>query len=155
MGIEVETVELPEQPALCVRFRTSMDKIKDDIGRSYGAIFAQIGKAGAVPAGEPLALYYDVEMDPSNIDVETCMPVAGEVEGEGEVTYCVLPGGRFVSTVHRGPYETMEQTYVELFAYLKENGLALTGPTREVYLTDPSQLQRPEDNLTRILFPVR
>ena len=154
MGIEVETVELPDQPALCVRFRTSMDKIQDDIGRSYGAIFAQLGKAGGIPAGPPLALYYDMGMNPGDFEMETCAPVAGEVPGEGEVVFRVLPGGKFLQTMHRGPYDTLEQTYEALFAYLKDNGLELTGPTREVYLTDPSQVERPEDNLTRILFPL-
>jgi effector-binding domain-containing protein len=152
MSIEVETVELPDQPALCVRFRTSMQKIKDDIGLTYGAIFAQLGKAGGIPAGPPLALYYD--MDPNDFEMETCVPVASEIPGDGEVVSCVLPGGQFLSTMHHGPYETMEPTYEALFAHMKENGLELTGPTREVYLTDPSQLERPEDNLTRILFPV-
>ena len=154
MDIEVETVELQDQPALCVRFRTSMDKITDDIGRTYGAIFAQLGKAGGIPVGPPLALYYDMNMNRDDFEMETCVPVVSKVPGAGEVVFRVLPGGKFLSTMHRGPYDTMEPTYEALFAHMKENGLELTGPTREVYLTDPSQLERPEDNLTQILFPL-
>lgn len=150
----VETVELPDQPALCVRFRTTMEKITEDIGRTYGSIFTYMGKAGVAPAGPPLARYYDMDMNPEDFEMETCVPVAGEVPGEGEVAFMVLPGGRFLSTVHRGPYDSMESTYTALFKYVKENGLEVISPTREVYLTDPSQVERPEDNLTQILFPV-
>ena len=154
MSIEIETVELPDQPALCVRFETSMDKLKDDIGRTYGLIFGRIGASGVAPAGPPMALYFDMEMNPESFEMESCVPVAGEAAGEGEVTFRVLPGGKFLSLMHRGPYETLEATYEALFAYMKENGLELAGPSRELYLTDPSQVEVPEDNLTQILFPL-
>ncbi len=154
MSVEVETVELPDQPALCVRFRTSMEKVKEDIGRAYGMIYARLGEAGGIPGGPPLALYPDMDMDPDDFEMEACAPMVSEVAGEGEVAFRVLPGGKFLQTMHRGPYETLEQTYEELFAYMKENGLELTGPPREAYLTDPEQVERPEDNLTQMLFPI-
>jgi effector-binding domain-containing protein len=154
MSIDIETVELPDQPALCVRFKTSMEKIKEDIGRTYGMIYAQLGKAGGIPGGPPLALYFDMDMNPNDFEMETCAPVVSEVAGEGEVVFRILPGGKFIQAMHRGPYDTMEATYGALVAYMKENGLEITGPTREVYLTDPQQLERPEDNLTQILFPI-
>jgi effector-binding domain-containing protein len=154
MSIDIETAELPDQPSLCVRFETSMEKIKDDIGRAYGLIFARIGVSGVAPAGPPMALYFDMDMDPESFEMEACVPVAGEVQDEGEVAFRVLPGGKFLSVMHRGSYDTLEKTYEALFAYMKESGLELAGPGRELYLTDPSQLERPEDNLTRILFPL-
>lgn len=56
--------------------------------------------------------------------------------------------------MRRGPYDSMEATYSALFEYVKENGLEVVVPTREVYLTDPSQVQRPEDILTQVLLPL-
>lgn len=154
MSIEVETVELPDQPALCVRFRTSMEKITEDIGRAYGVVFAHLGKVGGIPAGPPFALYYDIDMNPDDFEMETCAPVVSEVAGEGEVEFRVLPGGKFLQTMHRGPYDKMETTYEALFAYMNENGLEVVAPTRDVYLTDPSQVERPEDILTQVLLPL-
>ena len=56
-------------------------------------------------------------------------------------------------TVHRGPYEASRETYTNLYAWLKRNGLRITGPIREIYLNDPGQVS-PEEILTEIYVPV-
>ena len=101
-----------------------------------------------------MALYFDMDMKMDNIDMEVCVPVAGEIAGEGEVTGHVLPGGKFLSLLYRGPYDTVGSTYEALIAYMQEKGLEPAGPSREIYLTDPSQVESPADNLTEIVFPV-
>ena len=80
-------------------------------------------------------------------------PLANRVKPEGGVRYYELPGGRFAKVLHRGPYSGMSQTYDRLFGWLGERKLAITGPTREVYLNDPSQVA-PEEILTEILAPI-
>jgi effector-binding domain-containing protein len=150
----VVIIEFPEQPALCMRFRTSMDRIGDDVGNAYGTIFTYLGKVGAEPAGPPLALYYDMEMKPDDIDMEVCVPVAAEMPGEGEVAGRMLEGGKFASIMYKGPYDQIGPAYDALFAYLTENALSMAGPSRELYLTDPAQVESPADNITQVVFPI-
>lgn len=89
MDIKIE--DLPEQPVIGIRYRTSMEKIQEDIGQSYAALFEFLGRKQVAPAGPPGALYYDMEMDESDFEMEAFVPVVGEVEGEGEVPATSFP----------------------------------------------------------------
>ena len=155
MESNVATKDIPDQPVLGMRFKTSMANIGDDIGKAFGAIFGFLGEAQAAPAGPPMALYFDMEMKADNVDMEICVPVATEVPGKGDILGHVLPGGKAISILYRGAYDGIAPSYEALFAHMKENNLSPAGPAREVYLTDPSQVENPADNLTEILFPVK
>ena len=64
-----------------------------------------------------------------------------------------MPGGKMAKTVHKGPYEDCGTTYEQLFTWLAQNHVKVTGPTREVYLNDPNEVS-PEDILTEIYVPI-
>ncbi|NMB78228.1 MAG: transcriptional regulator [Methanomicrobiales archaeon] len=85
--------------------------------------------------------------------VEICWPVAGPATGSGDIRRYTLPGGRMVHTVHKGPYETCEPTYLAAFAWMQERGLSVTGPIREMYPNDPLEVP-PEEIVTEIFIPV-
>ena len=86
--------------------------------------------------------------------VEVVWPVAGTVTGSGDIQVSTLPGGKMVRTVHRGPYETCEPTYLALFSWIENHQLQIAGPIREIYPNDPREV-KPEEILTEILVPVR
>ena len=155
MESNVATKDLPDQPVLGMRFKTSMANIGDDIGKAFGAIFGYMGEASAAPAGPPMALFYDMELKADEIDMEVCVPLAVETKGKGDILGHVLPGGRAISILYRGAYDGVGPSYEALFAHMKENNLSPAGPAREIYLTDPQQVENPADNLTEILFPVK
>ncbi|WP_091688650.1 GyrI-like domain-containing protein [Methanococcoides vulcani] len=101
-------------------------------------------------AGEEEAMKADRE---GTADIEVAIPIANRVE-DTEIVKCYeLPGGKMVKTIHKGPYEECGPTYQELFAWIAEKGLNITGPTREVYLNDPAEVP-PEEILTEIYAPV-
>lgn len=86
--------------------------------------------------------------------VEVVWPVAGKVSGSGDIKVYTLPGGKMVRTMHHGPYETCEPTYLALFSWIGEHNLKIAGPIREIYPNDPREV-KPEEILTEILVPVR
>lgn len=55
--------------------------------------------------------------------------------------------------VHKGPYEECTGTYERLFAWIKEKGMNVVGPTREAYLNDPREVSK-EEIMTEIYAPV-
>ena len=154
MDSPITIKDIPAQHVLGVRFKTSMAGIGRDIGQGYGEVFGYLQKIGVPPSGPPTALYYDVEVEGDTIDMEVCVPVAGETSGKGEVLGYVLRGGKAATIMYKGAYNEVGSAYEALFAYIKENGMALAGPTREIYLTDPAQVEDPADNLTEIVFLV-
>ncbi len=85
--------------------------------------------------------------------VEVAWPVSGIAKGTKVIKVYELPGGKMVHTVHRGPYETCEPTYLKLFSWIESQGLLITGPIREVYPNDP-RVVKPEEIITEIFVPV-
>lgn len=122
-----------------------------DIGTRFSALFR---KTGRYMSGKPFALYYDCEYR-ENADIEAAVPVRKEVSIDG-IDCRKLPGGRFVSIVHRGAYEGIGEAYKALFDYLSAKSLVARAPVREIYLKGPGMIF-PRDSakfVTEILIPV-
>jgi len=66
----------------------------------------------------------------------------------------VLPGGRAVSAIHVGPFDTLEQTYTELMAWMAEQRLQPAEHMWEIYLSDPATEPDPSTWRTQIVWPV-
>ncbi|HMO11186.1 MAG TPA: GyrI-like domain-containing protein [Actinotalea sp.] len=85
----------------------------------------------------------------------TGFPVDGPVTVAGGFAHrLVLPGGRAVQAVHVGPFDTLEQTYEALLAWLSEQGLTPSGQMWESYLSDPAVEPDPAAWRTLIVWPV-
>jgi len=115
-------------------------------------------------AGAPLFICHETTPEEAmraaeegTADIEVAIPVAapvppGEHAPEGATCY-TLPGGTMVRAVHKGPYNSTETTYNEIFAWLAKHGKEVTGLIREAYLNDPSEVAE-EELLTEIFVPV-
>jgi effector-binding domain-containing protein len=55
--------------------------------------------------------------------------------------------------MHKGPYETISETYNLVAAWIAANGMTMAGPPEESYFSDPATTA-PEDYLTEIRMPV-
>lgn len=56
--------------------------------------------------------------------------------------------------MHKGPYDTIEKTYNDLTAFLKDKGRTPKGLCYEVYLNDPGKT-KPEKLKTDVVFPLK
>jgi effector-binding domain-containing protein len=81
------------------------------------------------------------------IDVDVCFPVSQPVE-TGDIRSWVLEGGEALSLLHRGPYESLGESYWKLYGYLGEHGLISQLSGREVYLE--YNADNPEKNVTEL-----
>ena len=117
-----------------------------------GPSFAKIGKRfGRHISGKPLLLVYDTEFKEADADYEACMPVRRGEPVDG-ISVRELPGGRFVSLLHKGPYDQLGRSYAKVLEFIRENGYEITTPTREVYHKGPGMFFRgnPKNYLTEI-----
>ncbi len=122
-----------------------------------GKGFAKIGRSfGRYIAGKPLLLHFDSEYKENDADFEACMPVKKAMEAEG-VSIRQLPGGRCVSLMHKGPYDSLGRSYAKITSYLKEKKYEVLMPTREVYIKGPGMIFRgnPKNYLTEIQMLVK
>ena len=120
----------------------------DEIGKGLGLVCKKMGRYAA---GKPMALYYDAEYKEEGADFEPCIPVRKGKEVEG-ISIRELTGGRCVSLIHKGPYETLRHSYGKVFNYLNEKGYKAERPTREVYRKGPGLIFKgnPNNYLTEI-----
>jgi effector-binding domain-containing protein len=148
--------DVPAQRALT---RREKGAYVEAIPRLIGELCAVVSPPGgrepaARMAGPVIFICHDEEYRETDADIEMAIPIVGLVSLDGTaVEVRTLPGGRFLSVLHTGPYPGVGKAYERLFAYMGEHGLAPGGPSRELYLNDPAEV--PEDELlTEVQFPV-
>lgn len=145
---KVEVLTIPDMLAACVRYKGRYD----EIGKYIGVLYKNVGGKGV---SEPFTQYFDDSYTEEDADVEVCVEVKNPIN-KGQVTSHQLPGGKYASIVHIGPYDTISTSYKALADYMKENNLETTTPSREIYLKGPGMLFKgnPKKYETQILFPI-
>ena len=141
-------VERHPQAAAVVQVEGALDDLPQLLGQAFEDAAAAITRSGATFAGPPFARY--LTMAP-RITAEVGFPFEGEVIPAGRVYRTTLPGGRAVTTIHIGPYETLAATWEATGAWLVAQGLAPAGTPWESYRSEPDATPP----VTEIVFPVR
>jgi effector-binding domain-containing protein len=103
--------------------------------------------------GPPFIVYWDIIDEETSGDIELCVPVAPGLSGSGEVEVKTLPAETVAVTVHHGPYSEIGPAYHTLTGWISEHGHEMTGPPREIYLNDPTEVAESE-LLTRVEWPI-
>jgi effector-binding domain-containing protein len=87
-------------------------------------------------------------------DVEVAIPISRDIDETDDMKIYELPGGKMAKIVHKGAYENMDHTYETIFKWIEQNGKTISGPIREVYINDPSEVPK-DEILTEIYIPVK
>ena len=139
---DIEEVLLPDIHVLSLRFNGAYSEVGLYFKRLYRT-------AGMAASGPPFCLYHEMHYS-ERADIEACLPVRSPLRRNGLSSH-IISGVKTISTVHRGPYNTIGQTYARLFEHA--NGRP---PLREVYEKGPGIFFRgnPDNYRTRIHLPV-
>ena len=128
------------------------------VGQVLHESFIAMQQQGVMPIAPPMAIYYDDEFLPTNLDAAVALPVAGTVNaevalsGDRKLTPHTLPEvASAACIIHHDSYDTFDQSYAALAAWIEANGYRVAGPPREIYLTAPEEGKLP---VTEIQFPV-
>ena len=148
---DINLISHRETPALAVRTTTSVGELPRLIGETFQQIAEYLGEVGVLPAGTPYVCYFNQDME--HLDVEIGFPVGSRLAGQKSLQDSVIPQGKLVTVIHRGPYQTLSETYAEVGEWISAQGLTPVGPVYESYLNGPEF--PPEELLTQIGFPVR
>lgn len=160
-GLPVETRELAPQPTVCVRVNEPTSRLGELFGELLPLVAERIADLGGETGGPPYGRYYDY--GPERVDVEIGvpvvapvgnLPVAGEVP-LGELAAGELPGGRVAITSHHGSYDSLNETYGRLEAWLGEHGHVPGRGPWESYIVDPSEVaDDPSQLRTEVVWPI-
>lgn len=153
MPYDIAVEQVPERTVAALRKATSLKTIGEDMGAGFGALMQFMGAAGAMPMGAPFIVYWDIIDEETSGDIEFCVPVAPGLTGSESVEVKTLPSEPVAFTIHHGPYREISPAYHTLTGWISDNGHEMTGPPREIYLNDPTQVSEAE-LLTRVEWPI-
>jgi len=145
INLDIQEKNLPDLLIAAIRHQGRYKEV--------GPLFMKLGRAlGPNIAGPALTLYYDEECREDDANYEAAMPIKKEVKKEG-IAVRKLNGGRAVTLIHLGPYETIGNSYKKIIDYLKARNIKLRLPSREVYLKGPRILfNNPKRYITEIQY---
>ncbi|MFA5839021.1 MAG: MerR family transcriptional regulator [Candidatus Margulisiibacteriota bacterium] len=145
MELSVQEKTLPAMLVACIKHQGRYKEV--------GPLFMKLGRAlGPNIAGPAMTLYYDEECREDDATFEAAMPIRKKVNKEG-IAIKELKGGLAVTLIHKGPYETIGNSYKKMIDYLKKKNLKPKLPSREVYLKGPRFLfNNPKKYITEIQY---
>jgi AraC family transcriptional regulator len=157
MSYEIVKKDLAEQPVLVVRKRVQRTDIATTIANVLPGIFQYAQQRGLALSGHPFTRY--PQIGPGMVTMEPGMRISGSSGGAGAavegVVEDMLPAGPAATTVHSGPYETLQQAYAALEVWIESHGFEAAGPPWEAYITDPGEHPDPKDWRTEVVWPIR
>ena len=154
MTYQVTVKELPPQPVVSVHLH-GLENIGQVMGPTLGRLFGYVAESGASPAGPPFCIYHDAEAMSEDMAFDVCVPTGRLLSPTDDIDAYELPGGRAAATLHVGPYTDVGGAYQALMGWIQAHGHETAGPPREIYLSDPNQVDDPSQLRTEVLWPIR
>jgi DNA-binding transcriptional MerR regulator len=145
-AVEVLVVAEREHRVAVVRDVAAPERIGEVTSACIARLLDALARAGR-ELRPPLIALFPLDFDQS-IGITATAEVDDEVPG---TELAVLPGGRFASATHLGPYDHISLTAHALLAWCADRGHSPVEPLREVYLTDP-RTTAPEQLVTHLMI---
>lgn len=129
------------------------------IPQAMGQLYGTAAQMGIMPTGMPMAVYFT---DPAEVPEaealwELWAPLAGPHEpmpaDESGFGIKDIGAETVAFALHKGPYETIDETYDRLGTWATSEGKRIVGPPREIYYSDPNTTPA-EEYLTEVQFPI-
>lgn len=149
----METKTISALKALTYTFETTLQNMMTDAGNLPAEIMEKASSLNLQLAGPQIWIYNGCygEMD-KPFELTIAQPVTEEKGYPGKFQFGKLAEMKACSTVHKGAWNKIGETYCSLMADLEKEGLRFTGYSREVYhLCD---FENQENNITEILVEV-
>jgi effector-binding domain-containing protein len=132
-----EDVTLTAKPIVYVRGSGTWDKAFVTISGALKKVEASVAKAGLKTDGLPMTIF--LATDDLGFDYEAAVPLAEapKVALHGEIASGQSPDGHALKFVHRGSYDSLDDTYEAITNYLDDKRLESKNVLIEQYVTDP------------------
>jgi effector-binding domain-containing protein len=132
-----EDVTLTAKPILYFKGSGTWDKAYATIGGALKKVEAYVAKAGLKTDGLPMTIF--LATDDLGFDYEAAVPLAEAPKDppHGEIAAGQSPDGHALKFVHRGSYDSIDDSYEAITNYLDDKRLESKNVLIEQYVTDP------------------
>ena len=121
---------------------------------AFKSLYAFLDKQGIKRAGPAMTIY--TQADDTGFSFQAAVPVAEPPKDRptGDIAVGQSPAGKAYKFVHRGSYDSMDNTYEAITNFLDERRLEAQDLFVEEYVTDP--VTTPDDKLVvNVYVPVK
>jgi AraC family transcriptional regulator len=128
----------------------------EEMGLVLEKLMKWVSEENVKVIGAPFSLYYtDPSMvEPDEMVYDMGIPIANDVEGNNDIKIKEIPKHTVISSIHKGKYTTLTETYMGIWQYIEENKYVPNGVPKEIYLNNPQEVS-PEELLTEVQFPIK
>jgi AraC family transcriptional regulator len=129
------------------------------IPTSFDRLYGWINQRGYQPHGPAITVWYNIpgEVPDNELHWEVRSALSGDVIETApdldNLGVKHLDAVQVATTMHKGPYDEVEETYKALLAWITAHGYEIIGPPEELYYNEPAKTL-PGELLTEIRFPV-
>jgi effector-binding domain-containing protein len=149
---EFEIVDAPFRLAITIKDHAKVADIPTVMARNLRDLLNYVQRRGIEVSGPPFTYYHAWSF--RGVEFESGLPVDHEVQAGGRIRMFNLPATRAVTTIHRGSYEGLRETYSKMEKWMKERGLVPSMSMWEEYSGDLEDIL--SDHLeARIVWPIK
>ncbi len=132
-----EDATLTAKPIIYIKGSGTWDKAYATISGALKKVEAYVAKAGLKTDGLPMTIF--LATDDLGFDYEAAIPLAEAPKDppHGEISAGQSPEGHALKFVHRGSYDSLDDTYEAITNYLDDKRLESKNVLIEQYVTDP------------------
>jgi effector-binding domain-containing protein len=145
-----ETVTLAAKPIIYLKGNSTWDKAFDNLVDAFKSVYALLDKQGIKRVGPSMTIY--TQADDTGFQFQAAVPIAEAPKDlpKGDIAVGQSPTGKALKFIHRGSYDSMDNTYEAITNYLDEKRLDAAETFIEEYETDP--VATPEDKFVVTIY---
>jgi effector-binding domain-containing protein len=145
-----EPVTLTPKTFVYLKGNSTWDKALDNLQDAFKSVYVLLDKQGIKRAGPAMTVY--TQADDTGFQFQAGVPVASAPKDlpKGDIAVGQSPGGKALKFVHRGSYDSMDNTYEAITNYLDEKRMEAADSFIEEYQTDP--VTTPEDKFVVTVY---
>ena len=133
-GVEVT---LTPKTIIFMKGNSTWDKALENLQDAFKSVYALIERQGLARAGASMTIY--TQADDTGFSYQAAVPLAEAPKDtpKGDIEVGQSPGGKALKFIHRGSYDSMDNTYEAITNHLDEKRLEAAESFIEEYETDP------------------
>ncbi|OQW57711.1 MAG: transcriptional regulator [Proteobacteria bacterium SG_bin9] len=144
-----EEVTITAKKVISIKGTANWDNAFESLTDSLKTLTTILEKQGIKQAGPAIIVY--TSADDTGLVYQAQLPVEQDPKSlPKDVTITKSPEGKVLKFIHRGSYDTMENTYEAITNHLDDKRLEANDTYIEEYDTDP--LKTPEDKLVITIY---
>jgi effector-binding domain-containing protein len=146
-GVEVT---LTPKTIIYMKGNSTWDKALENLQDAFKSVYALIDRQGLTRAGSAMTIY--TQADDTGFSYQAAVPLAEAPKDppKGDIAVGESPGGKALKFIHRGSYDSMDNTYEAITNHLDEKRLEAADSFIEEYETDP--VTTPDDKFVVTVY---